>query len=406
MKVVYTAKNYNGQSRGGEMVVKDERDLANQLRAEGFILTSFEKIEEEKSNKVQVKFVDRFYSIPLKEKMMMVRNLSVMIASGLPLSRAIRGIALQAKNKKLIKILNDIQENIQSGANFSDSLVKYPGVFGDLFVNMIRVGESSGNLEETLQILANQLEKEHELISKVRGAFVYPSVIVVAMIGIGVIMMIYVVPQITGVFADLNAELPATTQFIIATSDFLRNHYIISLALVIFLVLGLKVLTMFQAGKKIINFIMINAPLMKNIIIKVNCARFARIYSSLLKSGVPITETLRILSRTLTNYYYQKALIRAVENIQKGVNLSKIIYKENKIFPLLVPQMIEIGEETGKTETVLMKLAEFYEGEVDQISKNLSSIIEPVLMLIIGGAVGFFAISMLQPMYSVMASLK
>lgn len=388
------------------MVVKDERDLANQLRAEGFILTSFEKIEEEKSNKVQVKFVDRFYSIPLKEKMMMVRNLSVMIASGLPLSRAIRGIALQAKNKKLIKILNDIQENIQSGANFSDSLVKYPGVFGDLFVNMIRVGESSGNLEETLQILANQLEKEHELINKVRGAFVYPSVIVVAMIGIGVIMMIYVVPQITGVFADLNAELPATTQFIIATSDFLRNHYIISLALVIFLVLGLKVLTMFQAGKKIINFIMINAPLMKNIIIKVNCARFARIYSSLLKSGVPITETLRILSRTLTNYYYQKALIRAVENIQKGVNLSKIIYKENKIFPLLVPQMIEIGEETGKTETVLMKLAEFYEGEVDQISKNLSSIIEPVLMLIIGGAVGFFAISMLQPMYSVMASLK
>ena len=388
------------------MVVKDERDLANQLRAEGFILTSFEKIEEEKSNKVQVKFVDRFYSIPLKEKMMMVRNLSVMIASGLPLSRAIRGIALQAKNKKLIKILNDIQENIQSGANFSDSLVKYPGVFGDLFVNMIRVGESSGNLEETLQILANQLEKEHELINKVRGAFVYPSVIVVAMIGIGVIMMIYVVPQITGVFADLNAELPATTQFIIATSDFLRNHYIISLALVIFLVLGLKVLTMFQAGKKIINFIMINAPLMKNIIIKVNCARFARIYSSLLKSGVPITETLRILSRTLTNYYYQKALIRAVENIQKGVNLSKIIYKENKIFPLLVPQMIEIGEETGKTETVLMKLAEFYEGEVDQISKNLSSIIEPVLMLIIGGAVGFLAISMLQPMYSVMASLK
>jgi type IV pilus assembly protein PilC len=163
---------------------------------------------------------------------------------------------------------------------------------------------------------------------------------------------------------------------------------------------------MFQAGKKIINFIMINMPLLKNIVVKVNCARFARIYSSLLKSGVPITETLRILSRTLTNYYYQKALIRAAENIQKGINLSKIIYKENKIFPLLVPQMIEIGEETGKTETVLMKLAEFYEAEVDQISKNLSSIIEPVLMLIIGGAVGFFAISMLQPMYSVMSSIQ
>ena len=271
---------------------------------------------------------------------------------------------------------------------------------------MIRVGESSGNLEETLNILADQLENEHELISKVRGAFVYPAVILVAMLGIGIVMMIYVVPQITGVFKDLNAELPTSTKFIIATSDFLRNHYILSLMIVVFLAVGIKVISLFQFGKKILNYILIHIPLIKNMVIKVNCARFSRIYSSLLKSGVPIVEALKILSRTLTNYYYKRALEKASESIQKGVSLSKIIYKEDKIFPLLVPQMIEIGEETGKTETVLMKLAEFYEAEVDQITKNLSSIIEPVLMLIIGSAVGFFAISILSPMYSVLENIK
>ena len=406
MKAVYTAKNYAGESKGGEVTVKDERELASQLREEGFTLTSFKKLEEEKTDKVKVKFLDRLFSIPLKDKMMLVRNLSVMIASGLPLSRAIKSITLQTKNKKLISILEDIQGNLQAGASFSDSLAKYPGVFGDLFVNMIRVGESSGNLEETLNILADQLENEHELISKVRGAFVYPAVILVAMLGIGIVMMIYVVPQITGVFKDLNAELPTSTKFIIATSDFLRNHYILSLMIVVFLAVGIKVISLFQFGKKILNYILIHIPLIKNMVIKVNCARFSRIYSSLLKSGVPIVEALKILSRTLTNYYYKRALEKASESIQKGVSLSKIIYKEDKIFPLLVPQMIEIGEETGKTETVLMKLAEFYEAEVDQITKNLSSIIEPVLMLIIGSAVGFFAISILSPMYSVLENIK
>ena len=406
MKAVYTAKNYKGETKGGEITAKDERDLAGQLREEGFILTSFSPMEDDGDKGVKIKFLDRFFKIPLKEQMMFVRNLSVMVASGLQLSRAIKSITLQTKNKKFISVLEKIQEDIQAGSTFSDSLAKYPGMFSELFVNMIRVGETSGNLEEVLNILADQLEKEHDIISKVRGALVYPSVILVAMLGIGVVMMIYVVPQITGVFKDLNADLPASTQFIIATSDFLRNHYLIALGGLVAVIFGLKAFSMFRFGKKILNAILINIPVIKNIVIKMNCARFSRIYSSLLKSGVPVVEALKILSRTLTNYYYRRALERAAENVQKGVNLSQLIYKEKKIFPILVPQMIEVGEETGKTEAVLMKLAQFYEGEIDNLTKNLSSIIEPVLMIIIGSAVGFFAISILQPMYSVLENIK
>jgi len=406
MKVFYTAKNYAGETRGEETTVKDERDLANQLRSEGFTLTSFKELENDEKGKVKINFLDRFYSIPLSEKMMFARNLAVMISSGLPLSKAIRNITSQTKNKRFIKALKDIQEDIQTGSTFADGLASYPGIFNELFVNMIRVGETGGNLEEVLNILAGQLEKEHELFSKIRGAMVYPAVILVAMLGIGVLMMIYVVPQITGVFKDLNANLPASTQFIIDTSNLLREHLLlVSLAVVIVLI-GATLAAKTSFGKKLVGLAIINIPVVKNIVIKLNCARFSRIYSSLLKSGVSSVEALKILSRTLPNFYYKRALTRAAENIQKGINLSKIIYEEKKIFPVLVPQMIEVGEETGKTEAVLLKLAEFYEEEVNQLTKNLSSIIEPVLMLLIGGAVGFFAVSILQPMYSVLENIK
>jgi type IV pilus assembly protein PilC len=406
MKVIYTAKSYSGETKGGEMEVKNERDLAAQLRTEGFILTSFKEMVDKNQNSIQVKFMDRFKKVPLSEKMIFTRNLGVMISSGMPLSRAIDNLSLQTKNKTFSKILKEIFDNIQSGATFADSLAKYPGIFNELFVNMVRVGETSGNLEEVLTILAVQLEKEHELISKVRGAMMYPAVIIVAMIGIGIIMLTYVLPKIMSVFKDMDVALPASTQMVINLSDFLRNHTFMAIGIFVgVLVLG-KMFLNTEFGKKSLSFVSTSFPIIKNIVIKVNCARFARIYSSLLKSGVSVLETLKIISRTMTNYYYRKAIEDGIEQVQKGVNLSKVIAANEKIFPILVSQMMAVGEETGKTESVLMKLAEFYEQEVDQITKNFSSIIEPILMVLIGAAVGFFAVSMLQPMYSLMENIK
>jgi type IV pilus assembly protein PilC len=406
MKAVYTAKGYSGEIKSGQVNVKDERELANQLRSEGFVLTSFNKLEEENEKKIQVKFWDRFFGIPLSEKMMFTRNLSVMVASGLAISKALKNLSLQTKNKKFIKVLAAIQESVQAGGQFSDSLARFPGIFNELFVNMVRVGETGGNLEEILVILADQLEKEHDLLRKVRGALVYPAVIVVAMLGIGVVMMIYVVPQITKIFTDMNVELPVLTKFVISLSTGLVKYWMLIILSLIVLAIIWKLFSITVLGKKIGGFITINLPLIGGIVVKLNCARFCRIYSSLLKSGISVTKSLEILSRTLNNFYYQRTLTRAVEGVQKGVNLSKIIYEEKKIFPVLVPQMIEVGEETGKTEEVLSKLAEFYEEEVSQITKNLSSIIEPILMLLIGGAVGVFAVSIIQPMYSVMDNIK
>ena len=271
---------------------------------------------------------------------------------------------------------------------------------------MIRVGETSGNLEEVLKILADQLEKEHELMSKVKGAFTYPAVILIAMVIIGIVMLTYVLPKLTGIFKEMNVELPRSTQFVIGLSDFLKNQSILSIVILVLIAISGKIFIGTQTGKKAISYLSISIPLISNISVKINCARFSRIYSSLLRSGVPVVESLRIVSRTISNHYYRKTIEEGIEQVQKGVNLSRIIAKNTKAFPILVSQMIEVGEETGKTEEILIKLAQFYEDEVLQISKNLSSIVEPILMLFIGTAVGFFAISMMQPMYSIMENIK
>jgi type IV pilus assembly protein PilC len=406
MKAFYTAKSFSGETKSGEADVKNERDLAVQLRAEGFMLTSYKEITDEEEKRVKIKLFDRFFGISLKDKLMFARNLSVMISSGFPLSRAVKNIEEQTKDKRFKKILDDIFAGLQAGSTFADGLAKYPAIFNDLFVNMVRVGEASGNLEEVLDILALQLEKEHELMSKIKGAMTYPAVILVAMVGIAIVMLTYVLPKLTGIFTEMNVDLPKSTQIIIAISDILRNYSYLVAGGFVFLIVFIKIFFSTRFGKKFLSFSMIHIPVVSNLVIKINCARFARIYSSLLKSGVSVVEALRIVSHTLTNYYYEAALLEGIEQIQKGVNLSKVVKKHGKIFPILVSQMIEVGEETGKTEMVLLKLAEFYEDEVEQLTKNLSSIIEPVLMIVIGTAVGFFAVSMITPMYSIMDNIK
>lgn len=387
------------------MIAKDEKALVQQLRAENYFITSIKEIDDEKA-KSSINFFNHFMSVPLKEKMIFARNLSVMVASGVTVSRAINNLSLQTQNKTFKKILLNIYNELQSGKQLSESMAQYPAVFNELFVNMVRVGEVGGNLEEVLEIVASQLEKDHDLISKVRGAMIYPAVILTAMVGIAILMLTYVLPKILGVFKDMKVELPPTTRAVIAISEFLQNHTILVPLTIVGGVILLKMAIKTESGKKIVSFLTIKTPGIRNIIIKVNCARFARVYSSLLKSGVSVVEALKIVSNTLSNYYFKEVMNISIEKIQKGTNLSKIIAEHQDVFPILVPQMLEVGEETGKTETVLFKLAEFYEGEVSQITKNLSSIIEPVLMIVIGSAVGVFAVSMLQPMYSLMENIK
>ena len=399
-KFTFVAKSNRGEVRQGKLEGKDSRSVVEALRTDGFFVTSI--VEEEELGKISNQSKWKFFSgISLKDKMMFARHLGVMLSSGLSVPRALDVISNQTKSKKFKNILAKIGEDVKTGNTLADSLAK-AGVFDDLSVNMIRVGELGGSLEEVLVLLADQLEKEHNLISKVRGAMYYPSVIFVVMIGIGIAMMTFVVPQLTAVFADTQATLPASTKMIIDSSNFMAGHKLLVLFFIIFIVLFIIIFFKTKMGKRAAAFLSLKVPVIKNIVVKVNTARFARIYASLLRSGVPVAESLKIISETLTNRYYQDAFKKVGAEVQKGKPLHEELAAYPKLFPILIVQMVEVGEETGKTVDVLSDLAKFYEEEIDQLTKNLSSIIEPVLMVIIGSAVGFFAISMIMPMYSIM----
>lgn len=394
----YIAKNSKGEVKSGDIEGKDKRSVVEMLRADGFFVTAItEKGEEEKKEKK----LTMFSSVSLKDKMMFARYLGVMLYSGLSLPKALEVISNQSKSRKFKKILEEICSDVKMGNGLADSLLKHP-VFDELSVNMVRVGEVGGNLEEVLKLLADQLEKEHNLLSRVKGAMYYPSVILLVMVGVGIAMMTYVVPKLTTVFEDIQTTLPLSTRVIIAVSNYMASHQIVVGAGIIGFIAALVIFFKSSIGKKAASAVFSNFPVIKKMSIKVNNARFARIYSSLTKSGVSVVESLKIISRTLTNEYYKKAFLEISEGVQKGKPVYEELARFPKLFPILTVQMMEVGEETGKTVEVLSNLADFYEEEVDQITKNLSSIIEPVLMVIIGVAVGFFAISMILPMYSIM----
>lgn len=404
-RYLYTAKSLTtGESKSGILEAKDEYQLARILRQEGLLLIRAEL--EEKLRKKRLEISLPFFGVPLREKMFFTRNLQVMISAGLPLPKAIESLALQTKNKKFRFSLSKIKEEITKGKSFSGSLAAYPEIFSEFFQSMVKIGEESGILEETLKILTQQMERETDLRSKIKGAMIYPAVIISAMIGIGIMMLIVVVPKLAETFKELEIELPMTTKLVIGLANFLVTKWYLVLLILAFLVFLFWQALRIKEGKKIIDKATLKIPIISPIIKNTNSAYTVRTLSSLISAGVSLPRSLEITSGILGNIYYKNALSEAAERVRKGEKLSEVFKLYENIYPSTVIQMISVGEETGETAAILAKLADFYENEVSNATKNLTSVIEPVLMLIIGGVVGFFAVSMIQPMYTMLEAIK
>ena len=271
---------------------------------------------------------------------------------------------------------------------------------------MIKVGEESGTLEDVLKVLTEQMEREHDLRSKILGALMYPAVILGAMAGIGVLMLIMVVPKLAETFKELDVELPATTRLVIFLGNFLAEKWYLAILIIVAIVILIRLAARTKQGKKLIDKTILKIPLISSLVKKTNSVYTTRTLSSLITAGVPIVRSLEIVSQSLSNFYFREALKNAAEKVRKGGKLSESLLPYQNIYPSLVLEMVAIGEETGETSAILGKLADFFEEEVTNITKNLSSVIEPILMLIIGGVVGFFAVSMVQPMYSMLGAIE
>ncbi len=350
-------------------------------------------------NKLKQRVID-LQTVSLKDKIFFIQNLKVMIKGGLSLGKSLDAISSQVSNSYFKKVLIGISTNVQAGTGFAKSLEKYPKVFDDLFVNMIKSGELSGNLEDVLDKLHIQMKRDHDLLSKVKGAMVYPAVVVVAMFGIGAAMMVLVVPKLITVFEEFDADLPVTTKMLIALSKFITNNgLLVLIGFVVFIVLFIKYYKS-KSGIKFFHKFFLKLPVFSGIVKKVNLARFCRTTSSLLKTDISIVQSLEITSMVVGNYYYRKALLDASKKITKGLQINKVLSAYPKLFSPTVLQMLKVGEESGSVDTTLDEVAQFYEEEVNQIMETLPSIIEPVLILILGLGVGAMAVAIIMPMYS------
>lgn len=342
--------------------------------------------------------------VGLSEKMMFFRNLSVMIGAGLTISRALEVLKRQTKNKTFKKIIEDIRSNIVKGNNTSASMAVHKKIFPKFAIAMIKAGEKSGKMNESLNLVADQMEKEYQLRKKVRGAMIYPSIVLVAMVSIAILMLIYVVPTLVSTYSELEIELPMSTKIIIWASNSLLENSVLMAVIFFTLLISLIFISRTEKFKKILSSVCLNLPIITPLVQKINSARTARTLSSLSGSGVEILEAIDVTTDVVQNFHYKQVLRMTKEEIKKGAKISSVFKKYEKIYPPLVGEMIAVGEETGKLSDMLLKLAIFYESEVSETTKNLTVIIEPILMIVIGIAVGFFAISMITPMYSMVGA--
>ena len=399
----YTAKSFEGETEAGILNASNEYQLAKSIRSRGMVLIRAVKQEEKK--KFNFKLSLSFSKVSLAEKIMMIRNLGVMISTGLSLVKSFDVLAQQTRNKQLKNALIDIKGKINKGENLSDALNKYPNIFSELFVNMIKVGEESGTLDEVFQILSLQLQKEHELKSKIKNAMIYPSIIIIVMMLVGVVMVTFVIPNLEIFFKSLNTEIPIYTKILLATGDFMAKRWYIALAGLFLLVGTFYLLLKTKLGKMYFNAALLKLPLISPIVKKNNSAFLIRSLSSLIAAGVPLTKSLEIASKTVNNHYYKNAALDAEEKVKKGWKLSAAFKLHQDIFPFGVTEMVEIGEETGKSSSILKKLADFYEQEAISAVEKLSILIEPILIIFLGLGVGIFAFSIIEPMYSSLQSI-
>ncbi len=399
MKFEYYAKNLSGQEIKGEAEAQNRFDLAKILRQRKYTLVSFKK---KKQRGILSISIPGFGGVSMAEKIIFSQNLSVMISAGVPLVKGLEILGKQTQNLKFKDVIKNLSGNIRKGKSLSESMEQYPKIFSSLFIAMIRVGEESGNLSESLKIVGEQIERDNTLRKKIKGAMIYPLIIVIAMIIIAILMLIYVVPTLISTFQELGVDLPASTKAIIFISGFLTSHTLSFILSLFFVIVAGSFALQSETGKRAVSTIILKLPIFSPLVKKINSARTSRTLASLISSGVDILDALDITKDVLQNHHYKAVLEQAKKDIQKGLPLSESFKKANKLYPVLVGEMMSVGEETGQLSSMLTRLADFYEEDVSNTTNNMSTIIEPVLMVIIGAAVGFFAISMIKPMYSMM----
>lgn len=379
----------------GKIEASSIKKANEKLEKEGFLIINIKKEKNEKISRLN----NIINNVSRLDKIFFTRHLYTMLESGMVLDQAIKITAEQTTNLKFRDVLNDIYARIRKGQSFYNSLAQHPQYFSNFYISLVKVGEKSGKLDDVLSYILEQQEKDYEMTTKATGALIYPSIIVMALIVIVVFMMVFVIPKITSVLTSYKVDLPMATKILIWLSNFLISYGLILLPIVIIAIYLFRKWTRKGKGKWRWDVFLLKIPRLNKIIVEFNQARFTRALSSLLKSGVRIDQALDLAAGVSNNSHYQKSIRAGINFIQKGIPLAEVLKGHPKLYPPITSRMVEVGEKTGKLDHMLNRLATFYEKSVNTAIGNLASVIEPALLLIIGFAVAFVAISVLTPVW-------
>ena len=396
MIFAYEAKTLQGENKTGTVEASSEDAAIELLQRNNLIVLN---IKQSSSVSLMSKKIKLFERVPKKEIVVFSRQISALFAAKVPVIESLRTMLEQTKNETFKEALEDITESVNSGNPLSKSLAEHKKIFSDFYISIVHSGELSGKLEEVFNYLADTLEREYYLTQKVRGAMIYPAFILVALIGVMFVMMIWVIPNLTSVFAEANLELPALTKIIIALSDIFQGYWWLILAVMLGGVAGFWQWVSTEKGKMIWGAIQLQLPIFGPILTKFYLSRFSDSLSTLIKGGLPIVRSLEVSANVVGNYVYKKIIAETIDNVKKGGTISQI-FKGKQEIPIMVSQMVAIGEQAGKLDATLKTVAEFYHKEVKNSMDNIVTIIEPLLILVLGVGVGILLVAILMPMYN------
>ena len=394
----YQAVDTNGKTVSGIISATDKNTAVSLIGKQKLKLVSMELSSTVKKGTIT------FFKpkVKISDLVLFTRQLSTMVSAGVPLLRSLNTMYDQVENPTLKEVIGDLIKDVEGGVSLAEAMQKHPDVFNDIFVNMIRAGEAAGIVDEILKRLATQTEKNASMRKKIKSASTYPIVLLTLTIGAFMGLMIFIIPRIGEILKDLggeDAKLPAITQIMLDLSGFMTSFWYIGLGGTFLIVFSLRRYIKTPAGRYQLHAFVLKVPILKTLVTKIAVARFTRTFAALIGAGVSVVEALRVTARAVGNDVYRKAIEQAAMEVVNGKQLSQAI-EGNQLFPGIVPQMLAVGEETGQTDIVLVKVADFYDEEVDAIIDSLSSILEPVMIVIMGGMVGLVAASVMGPIAS------
>ena len=391
----YKARNKKGKVKMGIDIALNETDIVSRFRRKEMEIFSLQAGENDLEAKIRL-FVERS---GLKDLVIFARQFSVMISANVPVVESLLILVEQTESFSLKNMIAEIAFEVDAGSLLSDAFAKRPKVFTEFFVNIIRSGETSGKLDEVLNYLADEMEKSYDMASKIKGAMIYPIFILVGLVAVGIVLMVYVIPNLTSVLTEAGGELPLATKIVVATSNFLVNYLAFVAIAFAGVVFALRFYFRTYSGRRNLDYFKLHVPIFGRLFKYIYLMRFTRSLSTLLKGGVTITKSLEIVARVVHNMIYQEIILKTLSAINDGNPIASVMENE-KTIPKMVPQMISVGERTGKLDVVLDKITDFYGREADKMLANLSTLMEPIIMTIMGVGVGIMVAAVIMPMYN------